>query len=581
MMKPAQREAASPRRLWFAAGLAVILSLTLNICLRLTMGGYQLGLVADDFTLMASNQTMPPGWRWPLADEPLFLLWDAARVTLLGTEARPHYLMLGLLLTANALLAFWLVARLGGDALFALTFLVFFLTQPNRGEAEYWISSPYPLVGLLLLASLHLALGWLRQAGRSRYAGCWFCYALAVFTHESALGFAAVAAALWAIETRRRDLAGAARFLAPFAVTAASYLVLRQTQWFGLGYAGIGAGRPIAEANWAGNLKDILGGLFGSQYLASTEALIRQGSAAGDTMAWAAAGLLAVLLAAALAGEQRQKLRLAQGLILGALALAGSALFASGPGFPQPFATLALVLRAVVAGFLVAVLWVFLRRPGQARPGDAALWRLLALALAWYFFAFAANLFWYVANRHFYLPSVGTALLLACLLCLPISMISSGWQRDLATGAAVVAVALVGGAFHLARRAEAGDWREATRTVRLLERQLREQLPAAPAGKSVIILDLTPRYGVAAWMPPYGVRDALRLWYRDPALAAGGALIPYPDHFEMIPPSPRGHQRYEDLLLFSFHHERLERIALGPERKAPPGVAIYSSVGWK
>ena len=559
------------------------LSLGFNLSLRLTLFSNQLGHVSDDFGLILTNSRLPQGgafWSRLLADEPLFLLFDAVRVAVLGTNPWPHHLFLGLLLSVNAALAFALVWRLSGSALFATSFLVLLVTLPGHSEAEYWISSPYAWLRLWLLASGHLTVSWLQNGGRWRYAGLWLCYAVAVFTHEAALGFAAVLFVLWLLWARTRSLGRATRMLGPLVLTNLAYLALRQTQWFGWGYAGLAAERKIQLASVGINLKVVISQTFGADFLGTTADLIRVASSEGASLIPATAVLVAALWAVTrVEAPRRQTGWLGRGMLLTLILVGASGLYAAAPAFPQPFGTLHTLLRGATIVFLVSIAWHWFR--GRSQPGSgSAIPRLMALGAAWFLFAVAANLLWYVASRHYYIPSVGVALLLAGVLYWPAQVAPAGRRRDLLTGAALLATALIGGCFHLARLGEAHHWVQASRYTRSLEAQLRSQLEGIPHHATLVVLDLPDMLGPAPLLPPWGLRDAARCWFRDPGLAAGAALMPATGHFRIDPPTYPAEAHYENLLLFTFRGEVLERVGeLVLERPREPPLTVRLADG--
>jgi hypothetical protein len=199
--------------------------------------------------------------------------------------------------------------------------------------------------------------------------------------------------------------------------------------------------------------------------------------------------------------------------------------------------------------------------------------------LAWYLFAFAVNLVWYVASRHYYIPSVGVALVLAGMAYAPAQLAPNPRLRDLLTGVAVFALALLGGGFFLARRGEASHWVEATRYTRRLETQLRLGLPAVPHHATVVVLDLPDTLGPAPLLPPWGFRDALRLWYADRELAAGTALVPVASHFTLDPRGYPEHLHYDSLLLFTYRDQKLEpvRELILDRRQGPPATVTLAN----
>jgi hypothetical protein len=205
--------------------------------------------------------------------------------------------------------------------------------------------------------------------------------------------------------------------------------------------------------------------------------------------------------------------------------------------------------------------------------------RLITLGMAWYLFAFAVNLVWYVASRHYYLPSVGVALVLAGMALAPAQLAASPRPRDLLTGVALFAVALLGGCFFLGRKGEAGHWVEATRYTRRLESQLRQNQRVLPHHATVVVLDLPDTLGPAPLLPPWGFRDALRLWYGDRELAAGTALVPHASHFTLDPRGYPEHLHYDSLLLFTYRDQKLEpvRELILDRRQGPPATVTLAN----
>jgi len=505
------------RRHWGVYLLAAALGLALNLPLRWSG---RLGFYGDDFTQMDRVLEEPPSamgsWShlagYLLTDEPLFHVYYDARFHLLGTRPRPHHLMQGILIWANAVLAFSLVLRLSGHYLLSFFFLILFATQPHHGEAYYWPAAVYGPLLLYLLAALHLAVSWLREGGMAKLAGCGLCYTLAVFTHEASFGFIGVFGALWALERAGRlEGRDGLRFLGPLAAVNAAYLAVRQTRWFGAGDPGFLFDRKLELGRVWSNFVSSLSINFGFPGIRRAAALVQESAG-----------------------------------------------------------TASLVIPLVLLlGLLLAVAWP---REG-AEAGGASFRRLGAFAAAWFLFAYAPTYVFYLAGRHHYLPSAGVCLLLALALASP-TRVLAGERRALARGALLGLAACAGAWFHVASVAEGRRWIAAAEYMDNLKSQLLRARPTLPAGARVVILDAACAWKGVPAMPGYAVGPALRLWYGDRDIRADSGLVPGRDGFGFTGPGHQPYDRL--LLLSFRHQAltRREWLVLEDGARIRAGSAI-------
>ncbi len=507
--------------------MAVLLALGLNLQLRRSG---DLGFYDSDYNQM-QDAHRPPA-RALLTDEPLFNLYHALRYRVLGTEPRAHHLLQGMLGAGAALLAFGLVWRLSGDRLLSFVFLLLFLTYPNRGQAVYWPGALYVPMLVCLLVAAHGAL-------RNRFWACWTAYTAAVFTHEAAFGFLAVMAVL--LWPRWRQLL-------PLALSNATYLLVRQTRWFGLGDPGYLYMRQIQVGRVWDNLAASVRAHFGSSFWNDAEGLIREGSAGGSLLP-ALVVLAGVLLF--VAGRDRLLGMVAAWATVGGLGCWMAT---------RPLPDLVEVLKLALVVTVVAAVGSLLVDPppwekcgaaplGRAGPpGPAGRGALPALlGIVWFFAAYAPTYVLYVAPRHSYLPSVGVCLVLAVALRLSA-------RRPVLEGVALGLTALIATGFYAAGRGEVERWARAAGVIREFRKQMLQARPALPRDTRVVVLVLRDVQGVPT-LPSYALQAALREWYGHDQILAAGEFTARPEGFEMGGVAAR--QSFERLLLFTWDHGKL------------------------
>ncbi len=552
-------EQRPPRIVWAAHLLAILLSLALNLNLR---SADQLGFQGDDFshigTFLDSERALRHNWRnlasYVLTDEPLFNLYHGLRYHWLGDNPRRHHLLQGLLLAANATLAFALVWRLSRRYLLSFVFLLLFLTYPNRGEACYWLAAIYVPMLLPLLAAAHLFLSWIESGARRAYIACWLSYSAAIFTHEAAFGFLAVFGGLWWLKRGSASWRGAARALTPLALSNAAYLVVRQTQWLGFGEPGFLHDRPLEPARVLANFLHVIDANFGDRFLTQSEHLLRAGSAA-QSMVVPFLGVLGVLLAAAwLAGPAVAWRRRLEGVVL-LMALVGVlALYTGQTPVPDAFLVMRWGLRAVVFTALGTLILARI----LAAPADAPLLRLGAFGILWFLAAYAPTLVLHVADRHSYIPSLGLGVTLACALWLPSSAMRDERRRGLLEGMAVALAAYMGVAFYGTALGERTWWVDAARFVSGLRSQMARARPSLPPQARVVVLDVPAVRNSVPLLASYALGTALRHWYRAPALPAASEFVARQKDFRFVHSKEPHH--YEQLLLFAYKNEVLTPI---------------------
>ncbi len=535
---------------WGAHLLAAAASLALTP--HLHWAG-QLGFYDSDYNQIVNflhaersveRSTANLAW-WFFSDEPLFNVYHGLRYLVLGTEPRIHHLLHGAMVAANALLAFSLVLRLSGRLLFSFLFLVLFLTFPGRGEAHYWPGAVYPLMLLALLGAAHWALSWGQSGRRWTYAACWACYSIAIFTHEAAFGFLGVFAALWWV--RRLPLGG----LAPLAVSNAAYLLARQTQWLGFGDPGYFFMRPLQPGSFFRNLSDSVAMTMGGTFLEQASQLLQRGGREGSV--WPAlAGILAMLVAAALPGGWRRYL--AEGMLLFPALVASAGFYFGGWRAPDWIVILPMGLAAVA--FLALAGVVEWRLAPQA--ADRELLRLAGFGAAWFFCAYSPTYLLYIANRHSYLPSVGGCLALAAAMAWPAACARDPRRRRLLEGVAVSLVAFLGAAFHTACVGEAARWARAGQFTASLQAQMRRLAPRMAQDTRVVVLDVPDSLEGIPLLPAYAMQAALRHWYDNMQILAANQFVP--DKTGFLLPAVQEIQHYQLLRLFTFSHQKLEPV---------------------
>ncbi len=535
---------------WGAHLLAVALALALSPQLR---WAGQLGFYEGDYnhvqqflegdgSLRASPKNVV---RWLLTDEPLFNVYHGLRYHLLGAEPKAHQLLQGVLIAANAVLAFSLVWRLSGRLLFSFLFLVLFLTWPGRGEAYYWPAAIYAPLLLALLAAAHLALTWGLTRGRAAYGASWICYSAAIFTHEAAFGFLGVFAGLWCL--RRLPVWG----LAPLAASNAAYLLMRQTQWLGFGAPGLRFERSPGPGVLVSNLLESLAAHFGTGFLERASVLLQEGARV-ESLRPALAGILAVLLAAALPGGRRRWLL--EGTLLFPAMVAAAGIQPGGWRMPDWVVILPMALAALACLGLAGAVECRLT-PGAA-DRDLARWG--AFGVAWFFCAYAPAYFLYIAARHGYLPSVGACLALAAVLAWPAACARDERRRRLLEGAVVSLAAFLGAAFWAGSIGETARWVRAGQVTASLRDQLRQAHPRLVADARVVILDVPDTLEGAPHLPSYALEAAIRHWYGTGQILASKQFVPKVTGFWL--PHVQQRQDYSRLLLFRFAHQKLEPV---------------------
>lgn len=544
---------------------ALLAALALCVCLNLPLQwAGDLGYYDNDYNHLLALVDRPLHfWRHLLTDEPLFNVYHAMRYRLFGPEPFAHHAAQATVLTINALLAFTLVWRLSSQLLLCFLFLLLFLTQPGHPEAYYWVAAVYHVMLLSLLAAAHLCLTWLRSGRQAALLGFWACYAAAVFTHEAASGFLGAFVALWALERRQTGL----RFALPLALVNAAYLVVRQTHWFGFGDPVFARARPLQLGRVWGNLVSSLDANFGPSFLRSAGELAREGS---TWVIWLTITAAAVLIAALCGGERRQRL-------LSMAPVIGLGLIAARID-PQ----LGLHL-AVLASALLALIGFARTR----RIPSLAFW-----AAAWFLFAYLPTYPLYIENRHHYLPSLGTCLLMALGL-----MLGAGFRaatvrergRPRLEGLALALAACLAVGFHSAGSAEARRWVDAAHYTASLRAQLQQAWPALPAGARVIILGLPNVRNGVPLLPDYAADAALRFWYRHPDILTHPGFVPRRADFRFHGTEGEHPHPYDRLLLFRYDHLKLmqirelvfedgARVRLGEALPAPSGHLLTGSL---
>ncbi|MBI3664974.1 MAG: hypothetical protein HY236_01915 [Acidobacteria bacterium] len=507
------------RSVWVAHLLAACCSLALDLPLR---WAHQLGYYDNDFnhlTLFAvgpySLKHSPANLRrYLLNDEPLFNLYHALRYYLFGVDPWPHHLLQGILVAANATLAFSLVWRLSKNFLFSFLLLFLFLTYPNRGEALYWTAAVYVVMLFWLLAALHLFLTWLETGRRWAFALSWLCYSLAVWTHEAAFGFFGVLMALWALErSGSRRWPEGMRIAVLLALTNAAYLIAHQTRWFGKAENIFLFSRPWLPRQIIPNLIYSIRASFGDHFVTATRGLMRE-----------AIGREKIL--APLHG-------VFTGLFVLAWLLAG-------------------------AGALLALAELIKARY-RPQTEHRKVQRLGAFGAAWFLFAYAPTYVLFIANRHNYLPSVGSSLLVAAALWLPLSIASDGRLRGLLRVAAFGLASCIALCFYVADLGEGIRWVEANRFISSLRSQISKAWPALPRDARVVILDLSGAGKGVPLLPAYALDAALKLWYHDPQVLTYESFYPERKYFSFHKGPSERRQPYDYLLLFRFQNQHLIR----------------------
>jgi hypothetical protein len=100
-----------------------------------------------------------------------------------------------------------------------------------------------------------------------------------------------------------------------------------------------------------------------------------------------------------------------------------------------------------------------------------------------------------------------------------------------------------------------------------------------PQGSTVVVLDLPDHLGPAPLWPSWGLQGALRHWYNDRTLVVADRFTPYARHF--VPGTGGAPQHYDQLLLFTYRHQVLERKAsLIIEAEAATPVTVQLAPGF-